>query len=209
MSSYNPRYGSAPPKKSGPSVLLILAIVGIIGFVGIALLVGVGVYMFSKAANDSEQLKQVFADDGISSLMVPDNWAPLPKQFENPDASLQQANVFGERYIIVISERVADLAQAPGLRVETIDDYSELVLAQMDSGMTVQRKGTSKFKVNGMDAVRHKIYAQFDGMDIVYWITFVQGKRHFHQVMAWTERSDEQKNEQSLLDISDSFKETR
>lgn len=212
MSSY-PGYSSAPPRNSGPSVIVILAIVGVVAFIGLALLVGAGVYMFSKVANDSQELKQVFSDDGLTSLMVPKNWNQIPSQYQNPDATLQQANVFGERYVIVISERISDFAEAPAwaselLEVKSVDDYGELVLAQMSAGMSVQKKGKSMLKINGMDAVRHKFHATFDGVDIVYWITFVKGENHYHQIMAWTTQSYEEKNEQSLLSISDSFDET-
>lgn len=71
----------------------------------------------------------------------------------------------------------------------------------------VQRISNRKLSVNGLPAIQHKFKAAVEGVDVIFWTTYVEGKNHFYQVQAWTLASMEAQNEKGLLKVADSFKE--
>lgn len=207
-----PQYNT-PRKKSGPSVFLILAIVGFVVFLGMATLVGGGIYLLSKVRSDADTLKTIRGTERgcPCSVEVPSNWTDLPPGDRNPEAAIQHANLFGERYVMVISDTKADIASLFGVQEatgeEVLQEFTDLTLGAVEESFTVNRLSNRKLSVNGRPAIQHKFKAQVDGIDVVFWTTYIEGKNHFYQVQVWTLANMEVQNEPSLLKIADSFKE--
>ena len=207
-----PHYNS-PQKKSGTPVFLILAIIGLIVFVGLVALVGGGIYLVSKVRNDSDTVKTIRGTERgcPCSVEVPSNWANFPAGDRNPDATIQQAHLFGERYVMVISDTKSDIASVFGVEdasgAEVLKQFADLSLQGVEESFTVDRISNRKLSVNGLPAIQHKFKARADGIDMVFWTTYVEGKDHFFQIQTWTLAGLEAQNEKGLLKVADSFKE--
>lgn len=205
----NSQHAPSPRKNSGvKTVLIVLSIVGVIGFLGIALLVGGVVYFVSKARTDSDQLVVVNSSDGISSISLPSNWTQFPPSDRNADACIQRANMFSERYVMVISESKSELAAIfdPNSG-EAIATYKDLVLDGLGEALSLNRNSVSDVNLNGMQGFRGKLNGMVDGVDIVYWVSVVEGKNDFHQVHVWTTAAMATKNKPILFEVADSFQE--
>ncbi len=208
MRQFNPLY-----RRSGKSVFVILAIIGFIVFFGIAALIGGGVYLVNKVRSDSDTLKTVRGtEQGCAcSLQVPSNWTDLPAGDRNLDATIQQANLFGERYVMVISDKKSEVEEIFGWQgasdEEMLQKFTDLTLGAVEETFDVRRISNRKLKVNGRPAIQHKFRASVDGIEVVFWTTYIDGSLHLYQVQAWTIASMEAQNEAGLLEVADSFKE--
>ena len=174
-------------------------------------LIGGGVYMVSKLRNDSDTLKTLQGTGCPCSVEVPSNWTDLSPADRNPDAAIQQANLFGERYLLVIPDTKADVAAALGVQdasgEEILSQFTELSLGNIEQSLAVGRISNRKLSLNGLPAIQHKFEVNVEGIDMVFWITYVEGKNHFYQVQTWTLASMAAQNEKGLLKVVDSFKE--
>ena len=211
--SYSPQSYVPPKKKSGTSIFVILAIIGGLLLLGFIALICFAVFMIGKARSDSDSLKTIQATDGLCTVMVPDNWTELPAGDRNADASIQHANLFGERYVMVISDTKADIATVletddPSGK-EVLKQFSDLALDAMTDSFSMQRVSNSEVNINGMPGIQHKVRAKMDGLGIVFWIFYLEGDNHFYQVQLWTLDNMESQNEDILLEVANSFRENR
>jgi hypothetical protein len=208
MSSH---YAPAPaPKKnsSAKTILIVLSVFGIMGFLGLALLAGGVFYFVSQARNDSDELVLVNSTDRVSTILLPSNWAQFPPSERNADASIQYANLFAERYVMVISESKSDLnGLLDTSSSNAISAYNELVQDGLAAALTIKRDSQTEATINGMPGFRCKLSGDVDGVDIVYWVSVVEGKNDFHQVHVWTTAALETKNKPILFNVANSFKE--
>ena len=112
---------------------------------------------------------------------------------------------------MVISNKKSDIAgifnvqEATG--AEILEQFTDLTLGSVEQSFAAQRISNRKLSVNGLPAIQHKFKAAVDGIDVIFWTTYIEGKNHFYQVQAWTLASMEAQNEKDLLKIADSFKE--
>ena len=61
--------------------------------------------------------------------------------------------------------------------------------------------------VDGNEAVQYEIQGTVDKIKVAYLHVTVEGKDHFHQVLAWTLLSMLEKNRPMLESVIDSFQE--
>jgi hypothetical protein len=173
-----------------------------------ALFVGVIVWLVveTNAGPDRRQpaaedttTKTVTATDGRSTIAVPSKWAQMPESLQVPGAVIAQAQIYQERYLMVVSD---DKAQ-----FKDFADYEETaVIAVEGLGGTVigQPEPT---EVGGLAAVRYELTGDFEGNEIVYWCTVIDGARGYHQVLTWTLADRRGQAEPALRTVVDSFRE--
>ena len=153
-------------------------------------------------------MKPITSNDRLTVLEVPSNWRELTGPDANADASLQYCNLFAETYGLVMTETKEEVAVAAGASPDEfgLEEYADLIVSSMvDANCTA---GPAKsMTINGMEAQRHRLKMNFDGLPIVYVLTFYEGKDHFHQVNCWTLESREERNMPTLSKVADSFKE--
>ncbi len=101
----------------------------------------------------------------------------------NEEADIQIANSAKEGYFIVISEFKSDFeknvdykkhsALTRSLVKETLIHYHEV-------------SGPTYVKVNGMKGVQYEITGSLEGVKIKYLHTTLEGRKYFHQLIAWS-----------------------
>lgn len=123
----------------------------------------------------------------------------------NDDATIEAANAYGEKYVIVITEPKSDFRF---MKMNDIKDYGDLAVKLMkDSSPLMSVSPSTRLKINGKTAVRYEMKGTVDGIKVVYWLTAVEGNQHFHQVLTWTLASQEYKNKDALEKVTNSFRE--
>ncbi|GGL56375.1 hypothetical protein [Planomonospora parontospora] len=140
----------------------------------------------------------VKATDGKSEITVPSDWKKLALL---DSAGIQQGNTVKEQYLMVISEDQSAFDF-------DLDGYAEAVTAKMRESLTDPVLGEPRsLFVNGAPARQYELRGKTQGLDIVYWVTFVEGEQNFHQVVAWTLASRSDAHGPLLRQVSATFKE--
>jgi hypothetical protein len=153
---------------------------GLIGLLFIGGTLGVGFYTGFKAAKASREAQVFTSTDGLYSLTGAPGWRVL--DLEAPDATLQVGNLFAEEYLIVI----------PDARAELGEDFLLQEFAEIASGQTLESVGEGEagdlveVEVGGLPGYRREVRGIIEGNDISYHLTYLEGKDHFYQIMAWT-----------------------
>ncbi|WP_449062831.1 hypothetical protein [Planomonospora algeriensis] len=138
------------------------------------------------------------AADGKSQITVPNDWKKLALL---DSAGIQQGNTVKEQYLMVISE------SASGFDFD-LGGYAEAVTEKLQASLTDPVLGEYRsLFVNGAPARQYELRGTTQGLDIVYWVTFVEGEQSFHQVIAWTLADRSDIHGPLLRQVSATFKE--
>lgn len=147
------------------------------------------------------ETKEVVSIDGISRVDIPGDWEVRTDL--NDDASIQVANARKEQYLVVLTDSKIDFDDI------SVEEHSQMtrqhILEKADNGQIV---GEPKhFEINGQAAVQYEIHGSVDKLKVVYLHVTVEGKEHFHQILAWTLASMLSKNKPVLESVINTFKE--
>lgn len=132
----------------------------------------------------------------------------------NDDASLQYQHAWKEFYVIVIDETIEEMQKALEENQLTdtynndIKGYSDLLINGFEQTVSVNRKSEIlDTLVNGMPARLLTINGRVEGIDAFYSIAFIQGKKRYYQIMAWTLSNKEYQYKDKMNRIMYSLKE--
>lgn len=128
---------------------------------------------------------RLLVDDelNLARLQLPHGWRPAIDL--NEGAVLQAIDPIYGRHVIVISEALDDYA--PGV---TVHDHARVTVDLLIRGIRVTRIGTPQHRViRGLDAVQYEIEGLHDSTWVKYLHTTINGRRAFHQVIAWSAHS--------------------
>jgi hypothetical protein len=132
----------------------------------------------------------------------------------NDDASLQYQHAWKEFYVIVIDETIEEMQKALEENQLTdtynndIKGYSDLLVNGFEQTVSVNRKSEIlDTLVNGMPARLLTINGHVEGIDAFYSIAFIQGKKRYYQIMAWTLSNKEYQYKDKMNRIMYSLKE--
>ena len=166
--------------------------------------------MMSKGADEADDAddapveapdKKIRARDGNSEVSVPDAWRELSNL--NDEAKLEAGNPTLEEYLIVLTEAKTDFAIPI-----TLERYAEInlgTLRRVVQGATVS--SPTKLTVDGRNAVQYEVRGTVDLLNIVYLVTYVDGRKHVHQIVAWTLGSKYSSNKSRFEQVAKSFRE--
>jgi hypothetical protein len=189
-----------PPQRrsnSGVWLIAILAGGGALGTCVIAILVSVLI-----ARSPPGQPKVVVATDGGSQVTIPSMWHEIPTL--NEKAEIQVGNEVREQYLIVLTEAKMDFAETDLAR------YADLAAETLEESLTNKVRSPSvPRQVQGRPALEFRITATIDNLNVVYWLTAVEGRDHYYQVLTWTLASRANANESVLRGVADTFTEVR
>lgn len=132
----------------------------------------------------------------------------------NDDASLQYQHAWKEFYVIVIDETIEEMQKALEENQLTdtynndIKGYSDLLVNGFEQTVSVNHKSEIlDTLVNGMPARLLTINGRVEGIDAFYSIAFIQGKKRYYQIMAWTLSNKEDQYKDKMNRIMYSLKE--
>ncbi len=152
--------------------------------------------------------------DNIYSIDLSDVLSTYPGL--NDDASLEYANIYKEKYIIVIDEdkqEFVDVYKEIGEYDDSksvIDNYEFVQTSFMsESGSIINESAVKSKKVNGMNSRQKQVDAEVEGveMPISYWLGYVEGKDRLYTIMAWTLESRKADFEEEANKMINSLKE--
>lgn len=186
-----------PPRRSNSAMWLIAILVGggALGMCVVVILVSV---LISKSPLGKP--KVVVATDGVSQVTIPGTWREIPTL--NDKAEIQVGNEVSEQYLIVLTESKLDF--------DDIDlaEYADLAAETLETSLTNKvRSPAVPRQVQGRPALEMRITGTIDKLNIVYWLTAVEGREHYFQVLTWTLASRSNANESALRSVTDSFQE--
>ena len=120
---------------------------------------------------------------GLAQVTLPAGW--LPASDLNDGSWLQAVDPLRNRYVIVISESREDF----DVEMDAREHSSRTRAALASSVRLLAVRGPQERQVAGCRAVQYELDALSDRTLITYLHTTVEGKRAFHQVLAWATRS--------------------
>lgn len=182
-------------KRIVSAVLVIVMIFSFAGCDGLNQLIG------NNGVPDSETTKSVKSPDGGYEILVPDNWKTQTDL--NDNASISLSNESGNVYLIVIEDEKSYFEADTNLT-----NYNEMVIQNMKPSFeSMEDPVTTKTTINGQEAITTKIKGVYNKIDITYFLTVVETKDLYCQILSWTASSLAESKEPGIQKISGSFKE--
>ncbi|RJL30134.1 hypothetical protein [Bailinhaonella thermotolerans] len=142
--------------------------------------------------------KVVTSSDRKRGISVPEGW----KRMElNRDASIEVGDTGVQEFVIVITDK---RAAAPSL-----GEYTKVVVGNLRKSVkNPQVTGPERTVINGMQARRYSVVASHPSAGkVAYYLTTVQGRTGYHQILAWTSAAHAPAAEPGLNSIITSFHE--
>ena len=133
-----------------------------------------------NAAKQAGQPKTAYDKQRSISIEIPGDWSYL--NLNTPDAILQVGNLYREEFLLIIAESKLDFD-------ETVDGES---FARLASNLTFQalvagsRSRLQVEEINGMTAWQCEMTGWDADTEIAYFNTYIEGPRHFYQILGWT-----------------------
>jgi hypothetical protein len=144
--------------------------------------------------------KVITATDNKSQLTVPDTWSPPPAKYKNDVAVIQMGEARRERYVMVISNAKADVADLAAFEQVVLGNSKEML---RDAAVGERRTLT----IGELPAVQYVVTGTIEGIKVVYWFTLVDGKNGWYQVIGWTLPSRRDVAEKPIGEVINSFRE--
>ncbi len=133
----------------------------------------------------------------------------------NTEASLQYMNGSKELYVIVIDETKAEMQAAididPAYAVYSNDlqGYYSLLTENIKNALSIDSLPEPKdTKINGLNAKIVEVDGYMENQHIYWKFAFIEGKKQYYQIMAWTLADRKEKHEAAMQDMIASFRET-
>jgi hypothetical protein len=132
----------------------------------------------------------------------------------NDDASLQYQHAWKGFYVIVIDESKSEMQKALNDNnlaesyTNDIKGYSNLVLNAFEQDLSGSQKSViTDTIINNMPARLLTVSGRVADVDAFYSLAFIQGKKRYYQIMAWTLSSKEYEYKDQMNRIMYSIKE--
>lgn len=147
------------------------------------------------------------------TLQVPESMSKTSQL--NDEASLQYQSILKNMFVIVIDESKDDMQAAidspPEYAVYNNDLEGYYGLVSTNLKATLSRNDLPKpvdTKINGLPAKILDVEGFIEDEDISWKFAFIQGKKTYYQVVAWTSTDQKEDNEKAMNEIVNSFRET-
>ncbi len=144
---------------------------------------------------------EITSSDQLSRIEVPEGWMKQANLHE--DAEIQLFNPQKDLYLIVLSESKMDFDNIG------YEEHSGMTRKSLLHNLTNGKEvgDPIKLDINGMPALQYEITGSVNKLRVVYLHTTVDGKKTFHQIIAWCLPSNFQKYRAELETVIKSFKE--
>lgn len=140
------------------------------------------------------------------SIKIPSYLTKATKLHKNAPAQYQ--SLWNELYVIVLDEKKTDLLRGlDSNRVINLDGYANLMVSSIEETMQEPRQTEIlKTTINGLDSRIVQIGGKVDGIDILYYNSFIESDKHFIQIVTWTPLAKTDTNLEDMKDILLSLK---
>lgn len=132
----------------------------------------------------------------------------------NEKASLQYMNGSREVYVLVLDDLKEPLHKIiinhglDDLYSQDLEGFAKLMIEDMESKMSLNLNSDVKTSnINGLDARIFNYRSEYQGKSYYNTLAFVDGKKHYYQIFAWTLASNENKYKSTIDAIPLTFKE--
>jgi Domain of unknown function (DUF4190) len=178
----------------------------ILGYVALALGIMAIPLLVSIIRSDRERVhrlsierNEIASDDGKIKITVPGTWTKL--QDLNKHARLQAGDRAKYVYLIVITDAKTDLDNF------TLEKHHQLTRDHMLQKMTnASATEPVSLTIDGHPAMQDELSGTENGANVVFLHTTVDDGDHFHQILAWTVKSNWQDQNPSLREVTRSFR---
>lgn len=192
-----PPPASAAPARRFP--VWLIAVIGVAGLAGLAVCAIIAIGVLSLLGQRVEAPKVITATDGQSRITVPGGWRKMNDLHDS--AELQAGDESQNQYLVVLTENKADFDL-------DLESYTDIVLDGLAEDVeSVQISDARSLTINGHPALQYEVRGTVDNINVVYWLTSVEGTSNFYQVLGWTTQSKAEQNGPSLQKIIESFEE--
>lgn len=120
--------------------------------------------------------------DQVSEVSKRPNWRVVTNLNSEAAIQLQTSDMTG--FFIALTENHADL------EISNLQKYSDVTRESLrESTQNYSDSERTELTINGMPALRYRISAVVDSTRINYYHVVIQGKTHYHQLLAWSLQS--------------------
>ena len=130
----------------------------------------------------------------------------------NDDASFQYANIYKETYTIVINENKQDFIDAfkeieiYNDSLSPLDNYSDYQIKSTKEAMDNGEYKKLNTKIRNLDSNQYEVYGKTEGIDVNYFVSFVESDEDVYMIMSWTLKNRYKKYKNTFKLIQNSFK---
>ncbi len=144
--------------------------------------------------------KVLTSKDGAIQITVPNGWVVTTDL--NDKAALQTAEPDKMLYLIVLTYNKSD---HPSMTLESLVD---ITLKEIKEQVANPRAvGPTSLKIDGLPAIQHEVYGNFEVYGVVFKNTVVETPKHFQQIVVWTTQAAYAEDKETLENIITSFKQ--
>jgi hypothetical protein len=179
---------------------LILGYIGLaLGILGIPLLVGMIQSDRERLHRLAAERKEIASSDGKIKVTVSGMWTKLPEL--NKQASLQVGDKSKEMYLIVITDAKAAAGNM------TLEQHHQLTRDRMLHKMkNASATEPVPLTIDGHPAMQDELSGTENNTNVVFLHTTVDDGDYVQQILAWTLKSRWEEQNQSLREITGTFR---
>ena len=147
---------------------------------------------------------QLISVDNIYQIELPGDMSPMTIEI-NEDASLQYANLFKEKYIMIIHEEKSEINEAFQYTIDLQEFTNIIVQGYEESANSVVN--ISDISIDGFIGNMVKMDGEMDGINITWHAILIESKSYFYQICFWTLTSRKNKHMEGLFNSAKTFHE--
>jgi hypothetical protein len=152
-----------------------------------------------NAPGSAPPTKAVTSSDGLVKLAVPANWTTRSDLVDG--ATIQMGDISANTFLVLQSYNKADIA---GTFEKFADQSSAAIKANLKDG---KRAPLGEQKVGGLPGVQYRLEGAAERFNLVYFVTYVEGKSSYHELLMWTISSNQASALETFHQILPTFQE--
>ena len=158
--------------------------------------------LFSCSTTSEPQLISI---NDIYQIEVPADMSPTDI---NDEASLQYANLFKEKYLMIIHEDKNEFTEfVKPIEVDkVIEKFTDLVVQGYEQSFNNEAY-VYDISFNGLIGKKVEIDGVFEDIPIAWHAVLIEGEENLYQICFWTLKSRENKHMEQLFNSAKTFNE--
>ena len=147
---------------------------------------------------------QLLSVDNIYQIELPSDMSPMTTEI-NMVASLQYANLFKEKYIMIIHEEKSEVNEAFQYSID-LQKFTKIVVQGYEESFNCVAN-ISDISIDGFNGNMVKMDGELDGINITWHAILIESKSYFYQICFWTLTNRKKKHMEGLFNSAKTFHE--